>query len=58
MTLPYDEPRMMRLIRKAAPYQLRGEPVPVDLLAGLDEAGYVLEALPRDLDRYNAGLVS
>lgn len=49
---------MMRLIRKAAPYQLRGEPVPVDLLAGLDEAGYVLEALPRDLDRYNAGLVS
>jgi hypothetical protein len=51
-------PAIMRLLRKAAPYALREEPVPIDILADLDDAGYVLEALPLDLARLNEGLVS
>mgnify|MGYP001549796076 CR=1 FL=1 len=56
--IPHDNPTIMRLLRRAAPYVLREEPVPIDIIADLDDAGYLVDNLTVDATDYNEGLVS
>jgi hypothetical protein len=45
------EPAIQRLLNRAARYHRAGQPIPTDITAQLDEAGYLLEALDADLSR-------